>query len=280
MTARVGAARVGAVGRHARVAALAGLEERAGRGPTVVLDLGCGEGRTVRAVLERVAALRADGAPGGDVVVHALDQVSALPEDLLADPRVRSRITDLDRRLPLEAASADVALSLNVVEHLDDPVAHLLEVHRVLRPGGLLVLAHSDWDTALFTSGDDALTRVLVDRFVGAAPPQPAAPRDLARSRIDGFTGRKLLALAARSGARGAPWAVAEVTAWADAHRRFDDGSVAWKVATGMLAATRDDPELAARAAGWLEELRRIARSGEFLFTVTDVAVVLRTAPA
>ncbi len=63
---------------------------------------------------------------------------------------------------------------------------------------------------------------------------------------------------------------------WADPHRRFDEGSVAWKVATGILAAAGDDPDLAARAAGWVEGLRRAARNGTFLFAVTDVAVVLR----
>ena len=64
--------------------------------------------------------------------------------------------------------------------------------------------------------------------------------------------------------------------AWADPHRRFDDGSLAWKVAMGMLAAARDDAALAARAAGWAQGLRRLADAGQFLFTVTDVAVVLR----
>lgn len=280
------------MGRHARVAGLAPAEALLGAGrPLVVADLGCGDGRTVRAVLERLDAAARDDAGtagaaaagaaasgAGAVVVHALDQVSALPEDLLADRRVRSRITDLDGRLPLEDASVDVAYSLNVLEHLADPVGHLREVHRVLRGGGVLVLAHSDWDTALFTSTDDALTRTLVDRFV-ATPPTPGHQRGGRPSRLDGFTGRKLLAHAAVSTARGAPWAVLDVTAWADAHRRFDDGSVAWKVATGMLAATRDDPVLSARAAGWLEELRHIARAGQFLFSVTDVAVVLRAEP-
>lgn len=71
---------------------------------------------------------------------------------------------------------------------------------------------------------------------------------------------------------------VDEVTSWADPHRRFDDGSLAWKVATGVLAAAQGDPAMSARAAGWMEELRSLARAGQFLFTVTDVAVVLRRA--
>ena len=284
------------MGRHSRVAELAGLrrlrEAAAGRALTVA-DIGCGRGRTVRAVLDeldrldeddRVAAAQgvAPGAVPGvapgvapraaPAVVHALDHVSALPEELLADSRVRSRILDLDQPLPFDDGALDAVVSLNVVEHLADPVAHLVDVHRVLRPGGVAVLANSDWDTALFTSADDALTRTLVDRFV-AGPPSPRAtgPR-----RVDGSTGRKLLAHTALSGARGARWTVEDVTSWADPHRRFDDASLAWKVATGMLAATGDDPVLAARAAGWLDELARIARAGQFLFTVTDVAVVLR----
>lgn len=234
------------------MAALAG-EDLAG---LEVADLGCGPGRTVRALLE-----------AGPRRVHALDRTSDLDDDVLADSRVRSRLADLDEGVPLGAASLDAAVSLNVVEHLTAPVRHLLECHRALRPGALLVLAHSDWDTALFTSSDDALTRALVDRFVAAA--HGPAPRS------DGFMGRKLLALADASGAAGAPWAVRGVHVWADGHRRFDDGSVAWKVATAILAAAADEPALAARAAGWVEDLRALAAAGQFLFAVTDVAVVL-----
>ena len=39
-----------------------------------------------------------------------------------------------------------------------------------------------------------------------------------------------------------------------------------------------DLADLAARAGGWLDGLRRLADAGQFLFTVTDVAVALRRA--
>lgn len=243
------------MGRHARVAALAGIDDY---GLTVAVP-GCGEGRTVRSLL------RCDPSP---VVVHAVDQVSALDDDLLHDLRVISRVSDPDGPMPLEDGSVDRVVSLNVAEHLADPVAHLADCHRVLRPGGLVVLAHSDWDTALFTSTDDALTRALVDRFVEVVPSWAG--------HADGFMGRKLLALADASAARGLRFDLVHVDSWADPHRRFDDGSVAWKVAMGILAAARDDEHLAARAAGWVHDLRGLADAGQFLFTVTDVAVVLR----
>ena len=63
---------------------------------------------------------------------------------------------------------------------------------------------------------------------------------------------------------------------WADCHRRFDENSVAWKVARGVLAAVADDPELAPKAAAWVQDLRQYADEGRFLFSVTDVVVVLR----
>ncbi len=243
------------MGRHARIAQLARLEEPG----LQVADLGCGTGRTVRQLLAYDPAL-----------VHALDHASNLDDDLLHDRRVSSRIVDLDHGLPLPDASLDRVTSLNTVEHLADPVAHLGEVHRVLRPGGLLVLAHSDWDTSLFTSTDDALTRRLVDLFVATVPTWV--------DRADGFMGRKLPALADASGGRGAPFDVLRVDSWADPHRRFDDGSVAYKVAVGMLAAASAEPELARRATGWFDGLHRLAEADQFLFTVTDVAVVLRRA--
>jgi SAM-dependent methyltransferase len=238
------------MGRHERLAALVAVD-----GPgLVVADLGCGTGRTVRALL---------GHPGAPARIEALDRGSALDDDLLGDVRVVSRLADLDEPLPFDDASIDRVVSMNVIEGVADPDALLRECHRVLRPGGLAVVGHTDFDTALFTSDDDALTRTLVDRFVADVPTRGA--------HTDGFMGRKLLRLAVES-----PLDVVDVQSWADPHRRFDEGSLAWKIAMGMVAATRDEEELAARAADWLESVGRLAHEGHFLFTVIDVAVVLR----
>ena len=94
--------------------------------------------------------------------------------------------------------------------------------------------------------------------------------------RADGFMGRKLPALADASAQQGAPFEVVHLDSWADPHRRFDEGSLAFKIAMGIVAAAADDPELAEPAARWVTGLGHLAAGEQFLFTVTDVAVVLR----
>jgi SAM-dependent methyltransferase len=250
------------VGRHDRIAELAALQAPAGGRPLEIADLATGYGRTVRAILAAV------GATGTAVRVHAVDVASALDDDVLHDERVRSVIADLDEPLPFADATLDRVVSVNVAEHLVDARAHVADAYRVLRPGGLLVLAHSDWDTVLFTSDDDALTRRLVDRFVVTVPTWA--------ERADGFMGRKLLGLADAAPAGADPFEVVDLVTWADCHRRFDENSVAWKVARGVLVAAAGDAELAAEAAQWVESLRRLSDENLFVFTVTDVVLVLR----
>ena len=46
----------------------------------------------------------------------------------------------MDGRIPLADASIDSALCTEVLEHCPDPAAVLAEVHRILKPGGSLVL--------------------------------------------------------------------------------------------------------------------------------------------
>lgn len=239
------------MGRHRRTAELADL-----RPGLRVADLGCGSGRLTRALVA-----------SGPAIVHAIDHTSDLDDDLLTDPRVRSVIADLDHRLPLADGSLDRVLTVNLLEHLESPRALIGEIARVLTPGGTAVIVHTDWDTMLFTSTDDALTRRLVDRFVGAMPGWA--------NRADGFMGRRLLGLVSDARDDGVPLDIVGLQSWADPHRRFDDESVASKVATGIAMAGAADPELAEQVPGWLQGLEDVAAVGRFLFTVTDVALVL-----
>jgi SAM-dependent methyltransferase len=94
-----------------------------------VLDLGCGAGRFV-------AALREAGAEpiGVEIAQAALDRAArnASGADL--------RLVEPDGSLPLDHASVDVVWCSEVLEHVTDTAHVLLEVRRVLRPGGRLLV--------------------------------------------------------------------------------------------------------------------------------------------
>jgi SAM-dependent methyltransferase len=244
-----------AMGRHERLAAHTMTGATQGDALEIA-DLGAGVGRTSAAILLTATHL------GVKTRLHAVDSASSLEDDVLRDDRVRSIIADLDQPLSFADGSLDRIVCVNVLEHLADPAALIAECGRTLKPGGKLVLAHSDWDTSLFAGSDPALTRRLVDRFVGLIPAWA--------ERSDGFMGRKLLDLAAES-----PLEVLTVDSWADPHRRFDRDSIAWKIAAGVVHAAEGDPEFEAGAAAWLTDLQNLSQQGRFLFTVTDVAVVL-----
>ena len=47
---------------------------------------------------------------------------------------------DVDKPLPFQDASADGALASHILEHLRSPIAFLEELHRILRPQGILVI--------------------------------------------------------------------------------------------------------------------------------------------
>jgi SAM-dependent methyltransferase len=90
-----------------------------------VLDLGCGAGRFV-------AALRDAGADavGVEIAEAALGRARANV------PGADLRLVEPDGSLPLEHASVDLVWCSEVLEHVADTEQMLLEMRRVLRPGG------------------------------------------------------------------------------------------------------------------------------------------------
>jgi arsenite methyltransferase len=138
-----------------------------------ILDAGCGPGFYVTELLDRVG-------PTGSVV--GLD---VSPQMLAVAARRCEGRTNVTFReaavnaLPLEDASFDRALSVQVLEYVADVGGALAELHRVVRPGGRVVVWDVDWTTVSWHSADP--TRM--DRVVGAWDDHlshPALPRVLA----------------------------------------------------------------------------------------------------
>jgi len=133
-TVREGDARLYPASSHTRYYVLTRLREHLRAlavryfpqgGEAVLVDYGCGA--------KPYQPLLADLAPhyiGVDFPGNRLADIEILPSGLV----------------PLPSATADVVLSTQVLEHVPAPPTYLGECHRLLRPGGLLLLStHGYW---------------------------------------------------------------------------------------------------------------------------------------
>jgi ubiquinone/menaquinone biosynthesis C-methylase UbiE len=122
--------------RPVHTAALDALRAAAGA-PHDVLDVGCGTGR----LLEAAAGLWPEARLTGIDVSHAMIAEARRKHE--GEARFTFQQGDA-ADLPLEAASFDAAFSTVSFHHWADQAAGLRSVVRVLRPGGVFVLADVD----------------------------------------------------------------------------------------------------------------------------------------
>ena len=94
-----------------------------------VLEAGCGEGY------------------GAELIADVATRVIGLDYDEQTVAHVRARYPRIDVRhgnlaeLPLPAGAVDVVVNFQVIEHLWDQGQFVAECHRVLRPGGVLLMS-------------------------------------------------------------------------------------------------------------------------------------------
>ena len=119
-----------------------------------LLDVGCGPGTITLDLAARVA-------PGCTVGVDREAGVIAEAQHLL-DSRpisgVEFRAADV-YALPFDDESFDVVHAHQLLQHLTDPVAALVEMRRVLRPGGVLAVRDSDYGGFVWAPADPLLDR-------------------------------------------------------------------------------------------------------------------------
>jgi SAM-dependent methyltransferase len=233
-----------------------------------VVDLGCGTGGSL---VQAAAAVPGGLLAGLDLSAAALALTAgALGEavaGLTPPPAVLCVQADLNAPLPLADGAFDRVLCHNVLEVLPDPDALVAEAIRVLRPGGRLVLAHSDFDTLIFASEDLELTRRLVRDYCDTQQPWMDA--------VDGTIGRRLADIAGRAGL-----VVEDVQAAVVLGRRFLPGEIGWGYARNLADTLGGDGRATpAELERWLAGLQRLDDRGAFLFSVNDYAVICDRMP-
>lgn len=214
-----------------------------------ILDVGCGPGFYVAELLERVG-------PGG----HVAGVDTSEPMLAMASRRVEGR-ENVELRvapataLPFEPGSFDGAVSVQVLEYVDDVPRALAELHRVLRPGGRLVVWDIDWETVSMHTADPARMRRALeawDRHLVHRSLPATLPAALGEA---GFTDIAL---------EGHSFTTGEFTP--DAY-----GASLVAIVDNYLAGLDDFPDEDRRA--WVEEQWALGDRGEFYFACVQVCV-------
>jgi SAM-dependent methyltransferase len=230
-----------------------------------LLDLGCGPGTITLDLAARVGPGRVVGI---DAAADVIAQATALLGE--SDARNVSFATGDAYALDFEDASFDVVHAHQVLQHLTDPVAALCEMHRVLRPGGLLAVRDSDYGAFVWAPAEPLLDRWL--ELYHELTERNGAEADAGRHLLGWVQGAGFTEVRASS----ATWTFADPESrewwgglWAD---RVLQSAFAQQAVEYGLA---DTSELEAISAAW----RQWATEADGFFAVLHGEILARRSP-
>lgn len=105
--------------------------------PTDIMDVGCGTGLMLTMIQNRFPEARLSGIDASPAMLKIA--TARLPD-------ANYYITDVENMKKMDQ-TYDVVCSINVLHHLNDPVAHIRQLHRLCRRGGTVFLCDFAIDT-------------------------------------------------------------------------------------------------------------------------------------
>lgn len=219
-----------------------------------ILDVGCGNG------LLTLELARAVGADGRIIGVDPSGDMRQSAQQRCQDQSCVEFAAGSADSLPISSSTIDKAVSVQVFEYLDDIPSALSEIHRVLKPGGLLVISDIHFDSLIWHS--DAPDRM--ERMV------KAWDHHFAERRVPALLPPLL---------REAGFTVETVTPITICDTQLKpDGLASMMIILMRGFAEAKNLVSAEEAKNWAEEQRLLADSGCFFFSITQFVVTARKA--
>ena len=220
-----------------------------------ILDVGCGPGFYITELLEAVG--REGAVAGADI---SADMLAVAAKRAAGHGSVEFHEADATS-LPVPDASFERAVCVQVLEYVRDVPAALAEMHRVLRPGGRMLVWDVDWSTVSWHAIDRQLMRQVLAAWDKHLT-HPCLPQTLAAQlRNAGFQDVRMDAHA---------FATTELIP--DAY-----GGSLVPLLEQYVAEQGGISQQEAKA--WADEQRELGDHGEFFFTVTQFCFTATTSP-
>ena len=211
-----------------------------------ILDVGCGPGFYITELLEAVG--REGAVTGVDI---SADMLAVAAKRATGHGNVEFHEADATS-LPVPDASFERAVCVQVLEYVRDVPAALAEMHRVLHPGGRMLVWDVDWSTVSWHAIDRQLMRQVLAAWDKHLT-HPCLPRTLAAQLSNaGFQDVRMDAHA---------FATTELIP--DAY-----GGSLVPLLEQYVAEQGGMSQQEAKA--WADEQRELGDRGEFFFTVTQ----------
>lgn len=113
-----------------RITLVTTMAEKYGAGKALILDFGCGDGHIDRAILKTCSKVI-----GVDISLTRLKRAN----ELISEGRFVPVVADLTA-IPFKDGCAELILCSSTLDHIPDPITALLQMKRLLRPDGKLLV--------------------------------------------------------------------------------------------------------------------------------------------